>query len=154
MNAKINLKKVNGKFLLTKCTRKTKPAIKNSLFIYLLLVASFRQAPPDGGRENRRTIYVHNRNNPIIKGSTFCGRRFEEEHDVAADWLKTADHKCFVSAVTCWTIIWMTKLSGILHCLTVIISDNIPPRQNQRWDPMIENCSAAFCLHAAIVSSS
>jgi len=76
---------LNGKFLLTKCTRKTKPAIKNSLFIYLLLVASFRQAPPDGGRENRRTIYVHNRNNPIIKGSTFCGRRFEEEHDVAAD---------------------------------------------------------------------
>ena len=83
--AKLNLNKLNGKFLLTKCTRKTKPAIKNSLFIYLLLVASFRQAPPDGGRENRRTIYVHNRNNPIIKGSTFCGRRFEEEHDVAAD---------------------------------------------------------------------
>jgi len=56
--------------------------IRNKKFlVYLFVVGGLFPA----GATRWRTIYVHNRNNPIIKGSTFCSRRFEEEHDVAAD---------------------------------------------------------------------
>ena len=52
------------------------------------------------------------------------------------------------------TMTWMTKPSGILHCFTDIESEMMRPLQNQRWDPIIANFSAARRFAEEMSSSS